>query len=104
KAMPAAVMGKDIPLAGIFDAGHERYGEAKEFRSLYESDADVKKVVDTARGLEGLRRQGGVHAAGVILSRAPLLDVIPIQRREQDGAIITQFDMGACESLGLLKM
>ena len=67
-------------------------------------EPDVKKVVDTARGLEGLRRQWGVHAAGVILSRDPLLDVIPIQRREQDGAIITQFDMGACESLGLLKM
>ena len=75
-----------------------------EFRSLYESDAEVKRVVDTARGLEGLKRQWGVHAAGVILSREPLLDVIPIQRREQDGAIITQFDMGACESLGLLKM
>jgi DNA polymerase-3 subunit alpha len=104
KAMPAAVMGKDIPLAGIFDPKHERYGEAKEFRSLYESESDVKKVVDTARGLEGLRRQWGVHAAGVILSHYPLLDVIPIQRREQDGAIITQFDMGACESLGLLKM
>jgi DNA polymerase III subunit alpha len=104
KAMPAPVMGKDIPLAGIFDPKHERYGEAKEFRALYEADADVKKVVDTARPLEGLRRQWGVHAAGVILSREPLLDVIPIQRREQDGAIITQFDMGACEALGLLKM
>ena len=104
KVMPAAVMGKDISLAGIFDAKHERHGEAKEFRGLYDSDPDVKKVVDTARPLEGLRRQWGVHAAGVILSREPLLDVIPIQRREQDGAIITQFDMGACESLGLLKM
>jgi DNA polymerase III subunit alpha len=104
KAMPAPVMGKDIPLNGIFDPTHERYGEAKDFRALYESEPDVKKVVDTALGLEGLRRQWGVHAAGVILSREPLLDVIPIQRREQDGAIITQFDMGACESLGLLKM
>jgi DNA polymerase-3 subunit alpha len=104
KAMPAPVMGKDMPLSGIFDPAHERYGEAKEFRTLYDTEPDVKKVVDTARGLEGLRRQWGVHAAGVILSREPLLDVIPIQRREQDGAIITQFDMGACESLGLLKM
>src|SRR5205085_9279572 len=75
-----------------------------EFRALYETDADVAKVVDTARGLEGLKRQWGVHAAGVILSREPLLDVVPIMRREQDGAVITQFDMGACESLGLLKM
>ena len=104
KAMPAAVMGKDIPLAGIFDPSHKRYGEAGEFRALYDSDPDVKSVVDTALGLEGLKRQWGVHAAGVILCREPLLDVIPIQRREADGAIITQFDMGACETLGLLKM
>ena len=104
KVMPPPVMGKDIPLAGIFDPEHARYKEATEFRSLYEADGEVKRVVDTARGMEGLNRQWGVHAAGVILSREPLLDVIPIQRREQDGAIITQFDMGACESLGLLKM
>ena len=104
KAMPPAVMGKDIPLSGIFDAQHERHREAGEFRSLYESDAEVRKVVDTARGLEGLRRGWGVHAAGVILSAEPLIDVIPIMRRDQDGAIITQLDMGACESLGLLKM
>jgi DNA polymerase-3 subunit alpha len=104
KAMPPAVMGKDIPLKGIFDPTHKRYGEAGEFRALYETDADTKAVVDTALGLEGLKRQWGVHAAGVILCREPLLDVIPIQRREQDGAIITQFDMGACETLGLLKM
>ena len=104
KVMPPAVMGKDIPLAGIFDADHPRYAEASEFRSLYESSPDVKRVVDTARDLEGLKRQWGVHAAGVILCREPLLDVIPIHRRQQDGAIITQFDMGACEKLGLLKM
>ncbi len=102
--MPPPVMGKDVPLHGIFDESHPRWREAAEFRALYEADAEVKRVVDTARGLEGLKRQWGVHAAGVILSREPLLDVIPIQRREQDGAIITQFDMGACESLGLLKM
>jgi DNA polymerase-3 subunit alpha len=104
KAMPPSVMGKDVSLSGIFDTSHARHGESVEFRALYESEEDVRKVVDTARGLEGLKRQWGVHAAGVILSSEPLLDVIPIQRREQDGAIITQFDMGACESLGLLKM
>lgn len=104
KAMPPSVMGKDIPLAGVFDSEHPRFREAAEFRTLYESEPDVRKVVDTARGLEGLKRQPGVHAAGVILCREPLMDVIPVWRREQDGAIITQFDMGACESLGLLKM
>jgi len=104
KAMPPPVMGKDIPLGGIFDPNHPRYPEAAEFRQLYESDAEVRKVVDTAKGLEGLKRQWGVHAAGVILSREPLIDVLPIQKREQDGAIITQWDMGACETIGLLKM
>jgi DNA polymerase-3 subunit alpha len=104
KALPPSVMGKDIPLSGVFDKEHSRYGEAAEFRALYDADPDVAKVVDTARGLEGLKRQPGVHAAGVILCREPLMDVIPVWRREQDGAVITQFDMGACEALGLLKM
>ncbi len=104
KALPPSVMGKDISLAGVFDSKNDRYSEAGEFRSLYELDPDSKRIVDTARGLEGLKRQWGVHAAGVILSKEPLLDVIPIHRRDADGAIITQFDMGACESIGLLKM
>ena len=104
KALPPSVMGKDITLSGVFDSKDARHGEAGEFRQLYESDPDSKRVVDLAKGLEGLKRQWGVHAAGVILSREPLLDVIPIHRREADGAIITQFDMGACESTGLLKM
>ncbi|MEO7259828.1 MAG: DNA polymerase III subunit alpha [Jatrophihabitantaceae bacterium] len=104
KVMPPPVMGKDVPLSGIFDPDHKRYGEAGEFRALYESDPDVQKVVDTAKGLEGLKRQWGVHAAGVIMSSTPLVDVIPIMRRQQDGAIITQFDYPSCESLGLIKM
>jgi DNA polymerase-3 subunit alpha len=104
KALPPSVMGKDITLGGVFDKDDARHGEAGEFRTLYETDVDSKRVVDLALGLEGLKRQWGVHAAGVILSREPLLDVIPIHRREADGAIITQFDMGACEATGLLKM
>ena len=104
KALPPSVMGKDISLSGVFNPEDDRYGEAGEFRALYDSDPDSKRIVDTARGLEGLKRQWGVHAAGVILSKLPLLDVIPIHRRDADGAIITQFDMGACESIGLLKM
>ena len=104
KIMPAAVMGKDIPLKQIFDPGHKRFGEGGEFRTLYDSDADVKQVVDTAMGIEGLKRQWGVHAAGVIMSRTPLLEVIPLMKRPQDGAIITQFDYPTCEKLGLIKM
>lgn len=104
KAMPPAVMGKDIPLAGIFDEKHERYAEAEEFRQLVATDPDVARVVETARGLENLKRQWGVHAAGVIMSSEPLLDILPIMKRPQDGAIITQFDQPGAEALGLIKM
>jgi DNA polymerase-3 subunit alpha len=104
KVMPPPVMGKDVPLEKIFDRSHDRYNEGGEFRALYESDAEVKRVVDQAKGLEGLKRQWGVHAAGVIMSSEPLLDLIPIMKREQDGAIITQFDYPTCEKLGLIKM
>ncbi|MCW2793206.1 MAG: dnaE, partial [Nocardioides sp.] len=104
KAMPAAVMGKDVPLKEIFDPAHKRFGEGGEFRTLYDGDADVKRVVDTAIGIEGLKRQWGVHAAGVIMSSEPLLDIIPMLKRPADGAMITQFDYPTCESLGLIKM
>lgn len=104
KAMPPAVMGKDMPLEGMFDRDHPRYKEASEFRALIETDAEAKTVFDTAVGLENLKRQWGVHAAGVIMSSEPLIDIIPIMRREQDGQIVTQFDYPACEALGLIKM
>lgn len=104
KAMPPAVMGKDMPLEGMFDAKHPRYKEASEFRAVIEGDPAAKTVFDTAVGLENLKRQWGVHAAGVIMSSEPLIDIIPIMRREQDGQIVTQFDYPACESLGLIKM
>ncbi|WP_193610659.1 DNA polymerase III subunit alpha [Nocardioides lijunqiniae] len=104
KAMPASVMGKDVPLKEIFDPAHKRYGEGGEFRTLYDGDADVKRVVDTAIGIEGLKRQWGVHAAGVIMSSEPLIDIIPMLKRPADGAMITQFDYPTCEALGLIKM
>ncbi|WES65644.1 DNA polymerase III subunit alpha [Microbacter sp. GSS18] len=104
KAMPPAVMGKDMPLSGMYDKEHPRFKEASEFRALIDTDAEAKTVFDRALGLEGLKRQWGVHAAGVIMSSEPLLDVIPIMRREQDGQIVTQFDYPSCEALGLIKM
>ena len=104
KAFPPAVMGKDIPLSGIFDESHDRYNEAGELRNLYQTEPEVKQIVDTARGIEGLIRQPGVHAAGVIMSAEPLTDHIPVWTRYPDRAVITQFDYPTCESLGLLKM
>ncbi|MGO3190251.1 MAG: DNA polymerase III subunit alpha, partial [Microbacterium sp.] len=100
KAMPPPVMGKDMPLDGMFDSAHPRYKEASEFRALIETDPEAKTVFDRAIGLEGLKRQWGVHAAGVIMSSEPLLDIIPIMKREQDGQIVTQFDYPSCETLG----
>jgi DNA polymerase III subunit alpha len=104
KAFPPAVMGKDIPLKGIFDEEYPRYGEAGDLRNLYNTEADVKQIIDTAQGIEGLIRQPGVHAAGVIMSAEPLTDHIPVWTRHTDGAVITQFDYPTCEGLGLLKM
>src|SRR5580704_3040862 len=104
KAFPPAVMGKDIPLSGIFDEANPRHKEATEIRALYDAEAEVKQVIDKARGIEGLIRQPGVHAAGVIMSAEPLTDHIPVWTRHADGAVITQFDYPTCEGLGLLKM
>ena len=104
KAMPPAVMGKDITLKGIYNPDDPRYAEAEEFRKVVEADPEAQRVLETARGLENLKRQWGVHAAGVIMSSEPLIDIVPIMRRPQDGAIITQFDQPAAEALGLIKM
>ena len=104
KALPPAVMAKDIPLKDIEDPAAPRYGEAAPFRELIATDPVAKEVFETAKGLEGLKRQWGVHAAGVIMSSVPVIDVIPIMRRLQDGQVITQFDYPMAESLGLIKM
>jgi DNA polymerase-3 subunit alpha len=104
KAMPPMVLGRDISLNDLIEKTSERYKEAQDFRDLIEGDDDSAKVFELAQGLENLKRQWGVHAAGVIMSAEPLIDVIPIMKREDDGAIITQFDQPPCEKLGLLKM
>jgi DNA polymerase-3 subunit alpha len=104
KAMPPMVLGRDVSLDDVTNKDSERYPEAAEFRELIENDEDSKQVFELAQGLESLKRQWGVHAAGVIMSAKPLMDVIPIMKREEDGAIITQFDQPPCEELGLLKM
>ncbi|MGB3685917.1 MAG: DNA polymerase III subunit alpha [Ornithinimicrobium sp.] len=104
KAMPPSVMGKDITLSGIHDPEDKRHGEAEDFRQLLSQDPEAAQVFETAQGVEGLKRQWGVHAAGVIMSSEPLIDIIPIMRRDADGAIITQFDYPTCETLGLVKM
>jgi len=104
KALPPPIMAKDIPLSGITDPSHERYREAAEVRGLIETDPDVRTIYQTARGLEGLIRNAGVHACAVIMSSEPLTEAIPLWKRPQDGAIITGWDYPSCEAIGLLKM
>ena len=104
KAYTPPQQGSDVSIADVFNPQHPRYGEGTEFRQLYEADPSVQEIVDAARGIENLKRQWGVHAAGVIMSSEPLMDIIPVMKREADGAIITQFDYPGCEALGLVKM
>ncbi|TFV60701.1 DNA polymerase III subunit alpha [Mycobacterium sp. PS03-16] len=104
KALPPPIMAKDIPVSGITDPNHERYKEAAEVRALIDTDPDVRTIYETARGLEGLVRNAGVHACAVIMSSEPLIDAIPLWRRPQDGAVITGWDYPSCEAIGLLKM
>ena len=83
---------------------------AADLRGMYSADPDVKQIVDVARGLEGLRRQDGIHAAAVVITKDPLTDYLPIQRKPESGQdpedapIVTQYDMHGVEDLGLLKM
>ena len=104
KAMPPDVMGKGVPLKDLFDEAHPRHAEGGEIRSLIETDPDVRKVYETGLGLEGLIRGTGVHAAAVILSSEPLLDVVPLHMRAVDGVKLTGFSYPQCEEMGLMKM
>src|SRR5271166_1465871 len=112
KAMPPLVMGRDTPLWACLkkSEGHEDgYAAAAELRTMYESDVEAKQVIDVAKGLEGLRRQDGIHAAAVVITDEPLTEYLPIQRKPdgndpEDAPIVTQYEMHGVEELGLLKM
>ncbi len=71
--------------------------------TAYESEPQTKELIDTAKKLEGLVRNAGVHAAGVVISPQPLIDLVPLHRTKND-EIVTAYDMKAIEKLGLLKM
>jgi DNA polymerase III subunit alpha len=113
KAMPPLVMGRDTPLYACLTP-HPKYEDgfkmAADLRAMYESDPDVRQVVDVAKGLEGLRRQDGIHAAAVVITREALTEYLPIQRKPEPGGsidnapIVTQYEMHGVEELGLLKM
>ena len=83
----------------------ESLEKSTDLNSLYNSDPDTERIYDLARGLEGLCRQEGVHAAAVVISKEPLLEHVPLGvTKTESRDIITQYEMGAVEEIGLLKM
>ena len=113
KAMPPLVMGRDTPLKYCFEH-HDKYADgykaATDLRAMYDADPDVKRVVDVAKGLEGLKRSDGIHAAAVVITKEPVTHYLPIQRKPESGQapedapLVTQYEMHGVEELGLLKM
>ncbi len=113
KLMPPLIMGRDTPLYACLEPHpkfEDGYKMAAELRELHDTDAEAKRVITVAKGLEGLRRQDGIHAAAVVITRDPLTEYLPIQRKPEPGApiedapIVTQYEMHGVEELGLLKM
>jgi DNA polymerase-3 subunit alpha len=113
KAMPPMVMGRDTPLKYCFEQSPkyaDGYKAAADLRAMYDSDDDLKRVIDVARGLEGLKRSDGIHAAAVVITKDPVTDYVPIQRKPESGQdpadapVVTQYEMHGVEDLGLLKM
>ncbi len=113
KLMPPLVMGRDTPLYACLEE-HPKYADgykmATELRELYRTDPEAQKVIDVAKGLEGLRRGDGIHAAAVVITNDPVTEYLPIQRKPaageapEDAPIVTQYEMHGVEDLGLLKM
>ncbi|MDP2927052.1 MAG: DNA polymerase III subunit alpha [bacterium] len=95
-------MAKMIPFGFNLE---ETLKKVKEFRDLYEQDAQAKKLVDLAKKLEGVARHASTHACGVVISAEPLENIVPLQHPTQDDQnIVTQYEMHSIEDLGLLKM
>ena len=106
KLIPEPIMGRSPSFAECLKAG-------QELKKAYDTEADARQIVDTARGLEGIVRNNSIHAAAVVIADRPLQEVVPLQLAEDRGAakdgersykIVTQYSMGPIEEIGLLKM
>jgi DNA polymerase-3 subunit alpha len=101
KMYPPALLGREYPIERALEL-------SAELRDAYGREPEAKEIVDTARALEGLRREDSVHAAGVVIGDAPLVTYLPLKlskdSRDDSRRIVTQFDMHGVEDLGLLKM
>jgi DNA polymerase-3 subunit alpha len=101
KMYPPAVLGREYPIQKALEL-------SPELHDAYENEPEAKEVIETARALEGLRREDSVHAAGVVIGDRPLVEYIPLKlskdSRDDVRRVVTQFDMHGVEKLGLLKM
>ena len=93
---------KMIPFGFNLD---ETLKKVDEFKNIYQTDEQAKKLIDLAKKLEGVARHASTHACGIVISNEPLSNLIPLQHPTQDNQnVITQYEMHAIEDLGLLKM
>jgi DNA polymerase III subunit alpha len=101
KMYPPAVLGREFPIEKALE-------ESPELREAYTKEPEAREIVDSARALEGLRREDSVHAAGVVIGDAPLVNYLPLKlskdSKDDSRRVVTQFDMHGVEKLGLLKM
>jgi len=117
KALPRPVFGRDQSLSEslVAVAANHRNpnpssSQSPDLYDIYRTDPQAAQVIDTASGLEGLRRQDGIHAAAVVITGSPLTDYLPIQRKPDankdpsTAPVVTQYEMHGVEALGLLKM
>jgi len=95
-------LAKTIPFGFSLD---EALKKTMEFKEIYQSDEQARRLIDLAKKLEGVARHASTHACGVVISKTPLTEIIPLQYPTQnDQTIVTQYEMHAIEDLGLLKM
>ena len=112
KLMPPMILGNTATISECLEldqdnnSGYSKefFSASEELRKEYGSDSEVKKIIDIALGLEGLRRQDGIHAAAIVISPEKITNYLPIQRKGENSEIVTQYEMHTVEQLGLLKM
>ena len=112
KMMPPMILGNTATISECLKldeknkSGYSKefYSASSELRDQYKKDEEVKKIIDIALGIEGLRRQDGIHAAAVVISPDTITKYLPVQQKGREAELVTQFEMHTVERLGLLKM
>ena len=112
KLMPPMILGNTATISECLNLDEENtsgyskefYSASEELRKQYKNDEEAKQIIDIALGLEGLRRQDGIHAAAIVISPDTITKFLPIQQKGSNAEIVTQYEMHTVEQLGLLKM